>query len=103
MEDQTPVLVFAGVGARHAVVAALDGLQQLREKKTLAAIREEGVEGAVPEGEAAVATIQVICNVRDKLQHIIVNSASVGENTGLVAGPWFRYAVLTDLLKIEDK
>ena len=101
MEDQTPVLVFAGVGARHAVVAALDGLQQLREQKTLAAVREEGVEGAVLEGGAVVATIQVIRDVCDHLQHIITNSSGVGENAGLITGPWFRYAVLTDFLKID--
>ena len=57
VEYQTAVLVSAGGGRRYAVVAALDGLQKLREQKTLKRIREEGEVGAVTVGEAAVEAI----------------------------------------------
>ena len=81
MEDQTPVLVFAGVGARDTVVAALDGLQQLREKKTLERILEEGVEGAFLVGEAAVAAIGGRCDIIHQFYDIIVNDSGVGNRT----------------------
>ena len=57
VEDETAVLISAGGGPRDAVVAALDGLQKLREQKTLKRIREEGEVGAVTVGEAAVEAI----------------------------------------------
>ena len=57
VDDQTAVLVSAGGGTRDAVVAALDGLQKLREQKTLERILEEGEVVAVTVGEAAVVAI----------------------------------------------
>lgn len=80
MEDQTPVLVFARVGTRQTIGTWLDRLQQLGEKETLVSICEEGVEGAVLEGEAAVAAVEVRADTKEKVQDVIVNPSSVGED-----------------------
>ena len=81
VEDKTAVLVSAGGGTRDAVVAALDGLQQLREKKTLERILEEGEVGAFLVGEAAVAAIGGRCDIIHQFYDIIVNDSGVGNRT----------------------
>ena len=54
MEEQTPVIICAGVGPRHTIRTWKDGLQERRQQKALAST-EEGVVGAFSDGEATVA------------------------------------------------
>ena len=92
VEDQTAVLVSAGGGPRDAVVSAIDGLQKLREQKTLERILEEGEVGAVTVGEAAVVAIGGRCDIIKQFNDIVVNPSGVGKRTwliGLITAFWF--------------
>ena len=81
-EDQTAVLVSTGGGRRDAVVADLDGLQKLREKKTLKMFCEKSIVGAVLVGEAAFVAISGRHDiVNDQFNDIVVNPPSVSKRT----------------------
>ena len=81
VEDQTAVLVSAGGGTREAVVATLDGLQKLREKKTLKMFCEISIIGTVLLGEAAFVAISGRHDIVNQFNDIVVNPPSVFKRT----------------------
>ena len=97
MEEQTPVVICAGVGPSHTIRTWKDGFQERRQQKALASC-EEGVVGAFSDGEATVAAVDVRDDIRKQVYDIVVNGSGVGKAAGPEAGSRLRQTVNTRLL-----